>query len=70
MAKLQMKIGYKGVSYVPEEIRREGFIGKVDLFLDASAFAVRKPGVKLRDFLRSLDLIREDVAHRVELGEE
>ncbi len=71
MARFMVSIDEKsGVTYVPKELRQEGFVGKVSGLPNACTFTLIRPGTKLPDVARSLRLVIQEIEHRLEMGEE
>lgn len=67
MAKISIKIDEKtGLCYIPQSIRREGFTGAVELLTNALTVILIKPGTKLTEVGRSLELVQQDVALRTQ----
>ncbi len=65
MAKITIRVDPRtGGSYFPKEIRRAGFIGKIEGFLNALTCTLIKPGATLTDVERSLKIILGDVTLR------
>jgi hypothetical protein len=70
MAKITISVNPRtGGSYFPKEIRRAGFCGKIDGYLNLLTCLLMKPGSTLTDVQRSLRIILDDVALRKD-GEE
>lgn len=70
MAKFTIRVHeYSGVTYLPKEIRREGFVGEIEGLPNAFTFTLIKPGTKLLDVERSLRIILRDVKLRREQEE-
>ncbi len=71
MAKFVIKVDDRtGVTYFPKEIRKEGFIGAVEGLPNARTFTLIRPGTKLTDVAKSLELVMAEIKHRIELGED
>lgn len=70
MARFTIKVDKRsGVTYFPKEIRKEGFVGKVEGLPNARTFTLIRPGTKLTDVLRSLKGVEEELQHRIDMGE-
>ena len=70
MAKITISVNPRtGGSYFPREIRKAGFCGKIDGFLDLLTCLLVLPGSTLTDVERSLKIILDDVALRKEGAE-
>ena len=70
MAKFTIKVDKRsGVTYFPKEIRKEGFIGEVEGLPNARTFTLIRPGTKLVDVIRSLELVTDELEHRRDMGE-
>ena len=71
MSKITIRVDPRtGVTYFPQEIRREGFVGKIEGLSNALTFTLIKPGTKLADVEKSLDIILQDIALRRKQGQE
>ncbi|MBA7563743.1 hypothetical protein ES708_05403 [subsurface metagenome] len=71
MAKITIKVDPRtGVTYFPREIRKEGFVGQIEGLPNALTFTLIKPGTKLADVAKSLDIILQDIALRIKQGQE
>ena len=66
MVELETKISSGGIVYIPKEIR-EAFGKKIKIIPNASAALFFPEGVDYEDVLRSLEIIRADLKHRIEL---
>ena len=71
MAKFTIRVDKKtGMTYFPQEIRREGFVGEIEGLPNALTFTLIKPGTKLADVEKSLNIILQDIALRRGQGQE
>ena len=71
MAKIRIRVDPRtGVTYFPREIRKEGFVGQIEGLPNALTFTLIKPGTKLADVEKSLNIILQDIALRREQGQE
>lgn len=71
MAKFTIKVDRQtGMTYFPKEIRREGFVGEIEGLPNALTFTLIKPGTKLIDVEKSLQIILQDIALRRQQGQE
>ncbi len=71
MAKITIKVDPRtGVTYFPREIRKEGFVGQIEGLPNALTFTLIKPGTKLADVEKSLQIILQDIALRRQQGQE
>ena len=71
MAKITIKVDPQtGVTYFPREIRRGGFVGEIEGLPNALTFTLIKPGTKLADVGKSLNIILQDIALRRQQGQE
>jgi len=71
MAKFTIRVDRKtGMTYFPQEIRREGFVGEIEGLPNALTFTLIKPGTKLEDVEKSLNIILQDIALRRQQGQE
>ena len=67
MSKFSISIGKKtGITYIPKDLREEGFVGKVDGFPNALTLILVKPGASLADIERSLRILLQDIRLRKE----
>lgn len=65
MGKFAISIGEKtGITYFPKELREEGFVGRVEGFPNALTLTLIKPGTKLADVERSLEILLQDIQLR------
>jgi len=71
MAKFRIKVDkHTGMTYFPKEIRQEGFVGEIEGLPNALTFTLIKPGTKLTDVERSLQIILQDIRLRRKQGQE
>lgn len=69
MAKFTIRVDRKtGMTYFPKEIREEGFVGQIEGLPNALTFTLIKPGTKLSDVQRSLQIVVQDIALCIEQG--
>lgn len=67
MTKFTIKVNKDtGMTYFPKEIRREGFTGEIEGLPSALTFALIKPRTSLSDVERSLRIILDDIALRIQ----
>ena len=67
MAKFTIKVDKRtGVTYFPKEIRKEGFVGKIEGLPNALTFTLIKPGTSLAYVARSLRIVLRDIELRRE----
>jgi len=70
MGKFTISIGEKtGITYFPKNLRDEGFVGRVEGLPNALTITLIKPGTKLADVAKSLDIILQDIALRIKQGQ-
>jgi len=70
MAKFTIKVNkHTGMTYFPKEIRAEGFVGEIEGLPNALTFTLIKPGTRLGDVEKSLQIVLQDIRLRVEQGE-
>jgi len=67
MASGIFKISEKGMTYIPDELRNDGFVGDVDYLANAATVTMLKPGVPLEHALESLEIIQKDIKLRIEM---
>ena len=71
MAKFTIRVDNKtGMTYFPKEIRAEGFVGLIEGLPNALTFTLIKPGTKLADVEKSLHIVLQDIALRIQQGQE
>lgn len=72
MSKKRVKIGEKPPHplYMPKELVDDGFIGEVIIFPNAVTATIVRPGTALKDAIRSLERIVDDLKHREAMGME
>lgn len=71
MAKVTIKVDPRtGVTYFPKVIRKEGFVGEIEGLANALTFTLIKPGTKLADVVKSLEIILQDIDLRRQQGQE
>jgi len=70
MGKGKIKIGEKGSTYIPDELRDDGYTGWVTFLANARTVTLIKPGTNLEDVERSLRIVLQDVKLRRSGGEE
>ena len=66
----RIKVSQKGSAYFSDDLRGDGYVGELEVIADACVLLVRKPGTKLKDAIRSLKILRTDLEHRLEMGQE
>jgi len=64
MGKGKIKIGEKGTTYIPDELRDDGYIGWVEFLANAKTVTLVKPGTTLHDVEKSLRIVLMDVKLR------
>ena len=64
MSKGTLKISKGGVTYIPDELRNDGFKGKVDYLANAKTVTLMKPGATLEEVEKSLRIILLDIKLR------
>ncbi len=71
MAKVTIRVDPRtGVTYFPKVIRKEGFVGEIEGLPNALTFTLIKPGTKLADVVKSLEIILQDIELRRQQGQE
>jgi hypothetical protein len=71
MAKVTIKVDPRtGVTYFPKIIRKEGFVGEIEGLANALTFTLIRPGTKLADVAKSLEIILQDIDLRRQQGQE
>ena len=67
MAKFRIRVDKRtGVTYFPQEIRREGFVGEIEGLPNALTFTLIKPGTDLVDVAKSLRIVLRDIGLRLQ----
>jgi hypothetical protein len=69
MGKGKIKIGNKGSTYIPDELRDDGYVGWVEFLANAKTVTLIKPGTNLSAVEKSLRIVIQDVKLRRESGE-
>lgn len=64
MMKGTLKISKKGVTYIPDELRNDGFKGAVDYLATAKTVTLMKPGATLEEVEESLRITLLDIKLR------
>lgn len=70
MGKGKIKIGEKGTTYIPDELREDGYVGWVEFLANAKTVTLIKPETTLEDVEKSLRIVLQDVKLRRSGGEE
>ena len=65
MGKGILKINSKGSTYIPDELRNDGFVGDVPYYSTARIVALVHPEASLEDALQSLDITKQDLELRL-----
>lgn len=65
MGKGILKINQRGSTYISDELRDDGFVGKVPYYSNAKTVTLVHPEASLEDALRSLDIIKQDFELRL-----
>ena len=68
--KSRIKIQAEGNGYFSDDMRREGFVGDVDVIGHAAAMILMKPGASLEQVASSLRLIQKELRLRIEMEDE
>ncbi len=55
-----------GFAYIPKELRQQGFEGDVDIVANALTVTLIKPGVPLKQAIKSLEIVVKDLELRLE----
>lgn len=66
MAKVKLSVSKDGSTYIPESLRREGFVGDVEALPNAFTVTLIKPGTPLSRVKKSLQLIIKGIELRME----
>lgn len=71
MASFTIKVNQKtGMTYFPKGIRKDGFVGEIEGMLNALTFTLVRPGTKLANVEKSLQIVLRDIRLRIEQGQE
>jgi len=70
MGKGKIKIGVKGTTYIPDELRDDGYVDWVEFLANAKTVTLIKPETSLEDVEKSLRIVLQDVKLRRSGGEE
>ena len=65
MGKGILKINNRGSTYISDELRDDGFVGKVPYYSNAKTVTLVHPEASLEDALRSLDITKQDFELRL-----
>lgn len=63
----KIKVGDSGTAYFNDDLRKEGYVGELNLVPNACAGVLEKPGVEPEDVLKSLEVLTAHYNHLVEL---
>ena len=66
---VKIKVGARGSAYFSDDLRCEGYVGELDAKTSACVLVIIRPGSSFRDAIRSLDIVKADFRHRMDLGE-
>lgn len=58
-----------GLAYIPEKIRKEGYVDEVECLPNAITLTLIRPGSKLADVKRSLQNVLKDIDLRMKYHE-
>ena len=70
MGKGKIKIGERGTTYIPDELRDDGYVGWVEFLANARTVTLIKPETSLEDVEKSLRIVLQDIRLRRKGGEE
>jgi hypothetical protein len=62
----KIKINEKGIVYIPDEIRKEGYVGDVDMMVGIGVSLLIKPGTSYEALIRGIDLLKKEVKLRLD----
>jgi len=58
-----------GITYFPKELRKVGFVGRVEVLPNALTVTLVRPGASLADVEKSLKIVLQDIELRRQYGE-
>jgi hypothetical protein len=67
---MKIRVSNNGSSYFNNDLRAEGYVGDLESVANACVLVILKPGSRLRDAVKSLDILKLDLKHRIEMGQE
>lgn len=67
---VRIKVSASGSAYFSDDLREEGYIGELDAIPNACILVIRKPGSRIGDAIRSLEILKADLEHRRDMGQE
>ena len=70
MGKGKIKIGERGTTYIPDELREDGYVGPIEYLSNARTVTLIKPETSLEDVEKSLKIVLQDIKLRRSGGEE
>ena len=65
MGKGILKINDGGSAYISDELREDGFVGRVAYYSNAKTVTLVHPEATLEDVLQSLDITKQDLELRL-----
>ena len=60
----KIKVGKKGITYIPDVLRDDGYIGDVEYLANAKTVILIRPKATLKEVERSLEILLQDVKLR------
>lgn len=69
MVKFRTKMDQIGKIYIAKPLRQSGLVNTIEIVPNAKAAVIFQAGTSLEDVLRSLDIIRQDLEHRIQTKE-
>lgn len=58
-----------GISYIPKDLVSNGYVGDVEILINAVTATLIKPGTNLSSVKRSLEITIQDIELRMKQGE-
>lgn len=58
-----------GISYIPKDLVSNGYVGEVEILINAVTATLIKPGTDLSSVKRSLEITIQDIELRMKQGE-
>ena len=68
MAKI--RVSSRGSAYFSDDLRADGYVGELEAIPNACILVIRRPGSKLSDAVKSLEILKADLKHRIEMGQQ
>ena len=69
-AMAKTKVSSRGWAYSNDDLRDECYIGELEAISNACILVIQKPGSKLKDAIKSLEILKAELKHHIQLGQE